>query len=47
MRKAIVLDSDDIKQIISERYGVEKKNIIKTQYSFTVIFNDEEEEDDG
>ncbi len=41
MRKAIVLDSDDIKALIAEKYGVEIKDIIKSQYSYTVMLHDE------
>lgn len=37
MRKAIVVDADDIKKILAEKFGVDEKNIIKSQYSYTVI----------
>ena len=37
MKKAIVLDSDDIKKLIAEKYSVDVKDIIKSQYSYTVI----------
>ena len=43
MRKAIVLDANDIKKILAEKYGVEEKEVIKSQYSYTVIMPDEEE----
>lgn len=39
MKNAIVLDSDDIKKIIAEKYGVDEKNIVKSQYSYTVIID--------
>ena len=37
MRKAIVVDADDVKKILAEKFGVDEKNIIKSQYSYTVI----------
>ena len=43
MRKAIVLDSDDIKALIAKEYGVDVKDIIKSQYSYTVMLSEEEE----
>lgn len=46
MKKAIVLDSNDIKAILAEKYGVPEKNVIKSQYSYTIAF-EEEKGDDG
>ena len=43
MKNAIVLDANDIKKILAEKYGVSEKNVIKSQYSFTVIKDEEEE----
>lgn len=37
MRKAIVIDSNDIKKLLAEKYGVSESNVIKSQYSYTVI----------
>lgn len=37
MQKAIILSTNDIKAIIAEKYGVPVKNVVKSQYSFTVI----------
>lgn len=37
MQKAVVVDADDIKKILAEKFGVDEKNIIKSQYSYTVI----------
>lgn len=37
MKNAIVLDAEDIKKIISEKFGVDEKDVIKSQYSYTVI----------
>ena len=46
MRKAVVLDADDIKKIIAEKFGVEIKDVIKSQYSYTVVLKDEEQKND-
>lgn len=43
MKKAIVLDANDIKNLIAEKYGVKSENVIKSQYSYTVITDDEPE----
>ena len=41
MRNAIVLDTNDIKKILAQKYEVPESNIIKSQYSFTVILDDD------
>lgn len=45
MRKAIVLDPDDIKAIIAEKFDVEPKDVIKSQYSYTVILKEDTDSD--
>lgn len=42
MRNAKVLDADDIKKLIAEKFGVDVKDVIKSQYSYTVILQEEE-----
>ena len=37
MKNAVVLDANDIKKILAEKFGVPESNIIKSQYSYTVI----------
>lgn len=37
MKNAIVIDANDIKRILAERYNVPESNVIKSQYSYTVI----------
>ena len=37
MEKAIVLNTDDIKNIIAKQFGVDVSRVIKSQYSYTVI----------
>lgn len=43
MKEAIVLDAIDIKGILAEKYGVPEKDVIKSQYSFTVILSENTE----
>lgn len=45
MRKAIVLDPDDVKAIIAEKFDVEPKDVIKSQYSYTVILKEDTDSD--
>ena len=42
MKKALMVSSDDIKKILSEKFGVPESNIIKSQYSYTVVLEEEE-----
>ena len=37
MRKAILIEPNDIKKILAKKFGVDESNVIKTQYSYTVI----------
>lgn len=43
MKRAIVIDANDIKKILAEKYGVDEKDIIKSQYSFIVALKGDEE----
>lgn len=36
MNNAIILDEKDIKKMIAEKYAVDEKDIIKSQYSYIV-----------
>ena len=45
MKRAIVLDQKDIVKIIAEKYGVSEKDVLKSQYSYTVILPEEGEEE--
>ena len=36
MSNGIILDADDIKKILAEKFGVEEKDVIKTQYSWII-----------
>ena len=37
MKQAIVLDANDVKKLIAEHFEVPEENVIKSQYSYTVI----------
>lgn len=39
MKNAIVIEPNDIKKILAEKYDVPESNIIKSQYSYTVILD--------
>lgn len=43
MKKAYVLDGDEIKEILAEKFHVPVKNVIKYQYSYTVILDEVDE----
>lgn len=43
MKRAIVIEPNDIKKILAEKYGVAESSIIKSQYSYTVILPDDTE----
>lgn len=47
MKKAIVIDADDIKKMLAEKYGVPEKDVIKAQYSYTVILPEKEDVSNG
>ena len=44
MKNAIVLDANDIKKLIAEKYGIKESAVIKSQYSYTVILPDKSKE---
>ena len=43
MKKAIVVDANDIKEIIAKHFDVPVEAVIKSQYSYTVIMEGEKE----
>ena len=43
MRKGIVIDAEDIKKMLAEKFGVTPDKVIKSQYTYTVITDDEPE----
>lgn len=42
MKEAILIEPNDIKAILAKHFNVPEANIIKTQYSYTVILKSEE-----
>ena len=42
MKKAIVVDANDVRNILAEHFGVKEENVIKSQYSYTIITEKEE-----
>jgi hypothetical protein len=45
MKKAIHYDAEDIKRILAERHGVDPKNVIRNQYSYTVVLEEDAKDD--
>jgi hypothetical protein len=45
MKKAIHYDAEDIKKILAERHGVDPKNVIRNQYSYTVVLEEDAKDD--
>lgn len=37
MESAIVLNADDIKKIVAEKFHVEESKVIKSQYTYIVV----------
>lgn len=44
MKNAIVLDTNDIKEILAKHFDVPEENVIKSQYSYIVTMEKEEKE---
>ncbi len=36
MSDAVILDTEDVKQLIADSYGVDVKDVIRSQYSYVV-----------
>ena len=47
MKHAIHYDADDIKSILVERHGVDQKNVIRNQYSYTVVLEKEVKDEEN
>lgn len=43
MKNAIVVDANDIKMILAEKFNVPETSIIKSQYSYIVVLDKERE----
>lgn len=47
MKKAIVVDANDVRKILTEHFGVKEENVIKSQYSYTIITEKGKEENNN
>lgn len=47
MRKAVVVDANDVKQILAEHFKVKQEDVIKSQYSYTVIIGEDDQRKDN
>lgn len=45
MKKGIILEQNDLKKIIAEHFHVDESKVIKSQYSWTVVTENDEETD--
>lgn len=43
MKQAIVLDQNDVKKLIAEKFGVKEDRVLKSQYSYTVVTGEDGE----
>lgn len=39
MKNAVVYDANDIKKLLAEKHGVKPEDVIKNQYSYTVVLD--------
>ena len=37
MKQAVVIDANEVREILAEKFEVPVENVIKSQYSYTVI----------
>lgn len=37
MKQAVVIDANEVREILAEKFKVPVENVIKSQYSYTVI----------
>lgn len=45
MRQGIILDKNDVKKLIAEKFNVDEKDVIQSQYSWIVAKNENESEE--
>ena len=44
MKEAIVLETNDIKEILAKHFNVPPENVIKSQYTYTVVLEEKKNE---
>ena len=37
MKRAVVIDANEVREILAEKFGVPVESVIKSQYSYTAI----------
>lgn len=37
MKRAVVVDANDVKAILAKHFGVAPEDVIKSQYSYTIV----------
>ena len=42
MRTAVVIDANEVKRILAQHFDVPEANVIKSQYSYTIITEQKE-----
>ena len=45
MKKGIILEANDLKKIIAKYFNVDESKVIKSQYSWTVVTDNEDDEE--
>lgn len=43
MKQAVVIDANEIRSILAEKFHVPVENVLKSQYSYTVILEQKDE----
>ena len=43
MRDGIILNQQEVKEIIAEKFGVDVEDVIRSKYSYIVITSEEQE----
>lgn len=47
MKPALHYDADDIRAMLAEKHGVDVKNVIRNQYSYTVVLDKQPEPEEA
>jgi len=47
MKQAVVVDANDIKKILAEKFDVPEENVFKSQYSYTITLEKEEKHENN
>lgn len=45
IKKAIVIEQSDMEKILADYFNVSEKDVIKSQYSYTVFMGDDDDEE--